>query len=144
MRQFSGPPGPVGAVCNHTISVNLAVSNYDRCGFITAPFCPNISITQRTRIAAFVVAQFIARLQTSSFLKLTPMGGCFIITISVNLAVSNYDRCGFITAPFCPNISITQRTRIAAFVVAQFIAPLFFEYKRRNELRDYKRVLSLN
>ena len=38
---------------------------------------------------------------------------------------------------------ITQRTRISAFVVAQFIAPLFFEYKRRYELRDYKRVLSL-
>ena len=44
-----------------------------------------------------------------------------------------------------PNIGqITQRTRISVFVVAQFIAPLFFECKRRNELRDYKRVLSLN
>ena len=33
----------VGAVCNRTIGVNLAVSNCGRCGFLTAPFCPNIS-----------------------------------------------------------------------------------------------------
>ena len=47
-------PNPVGAVlrCTHpnaicipnrTIGVNLAVSNYGRCGFLTAPFCINIS-----------------------------------------------------------------------------------------------------
>ena len=33
----------MGAIRNHTIGVNLAVSNYDRCDFITAPFCINIS-----------------------------------------------------------------------------------------------------
>ena len=33
------------------------------------------------------------------------MGFYNFVLIGVNLAVSNYDRCGFLTAPFCINIS---------------------------------------
>ena len=38
-----GPNSANGVIHILTIGVNLAVSNYDRCDFITAPFCPNIS-----------------------------------------------------------------------------------------------------
>ena len=62
----------------------------------------------------------------------------------LTLVVSNYGRFGFLTAPFCPTSQITQRTRISAFVVAQFIAPRTLKEKRRYELRDYKQRGAMN
>ena len=65
-------------------------------------------------------------------------------TIGVNLAVSNYGRYGFLTAPFCINISNNAKDENICVRSRAIHCASFFEYKRRNELRDYERVLSLN
>ncbi len=117
--------------------------------FLTEPFCintsnnakdENISVRSRaihsTSYIQMSEAQFIAQLQTSPFLKLTLMVRfCGVLTQMQS---------AFLTEPFCINTSNNANTRISVFVVAQFIAPLTFKEKRRNELRDYERVLSLN
>ncbi len=82
--------------------------------------------------------------RTRKTTKLTLMVRLGNRTIGVNLAVSNYGRCGFLTAPFCINTSNNAKDENISVRSRAIHAPLFFKCKRRNELRDYKRVLSLN
>ena len=49
-----------------------------------------------------------------------------IAPIGVNLAVSNYDRCGFLTAPFCPNTSNNAKDENSSVRPRAIHAPLFF------------------
>ena len=48
----------------------------------------------------------------------------------------------FLTAPFCINISNNAKDENISVRSRAIHAPLFFECKRRYELRDYKRVFS--
>ena len=58
---------------NRTIGVNLAVSNYGRCGFLTAPFCINISNNAKDENISVRSRAIHCATTNESFLKLTLM-----------------------------------------------------------------------
>ena len=106
MRQFSSPPGPVGAVWNRTESfaetVVLHIFHKFRCGFkphlmrqFSSPPGPVGAVWNRTESFAETVVLHIFHKFRCGFKP----------HLMRQFSGPQRGRCGFLTAPFCPNIS---------------------------------------